>query len=79
MNILYHEECLLPGYKNPNLTSQETYYISATEPSRLMVYKKWGLPSSGMLRFVALVRTDVSKEHRYSIIRVTRIGELEKH
>jgi hypothetical protein len=34
------------------------------------------MPSSGMLRRVALVRTDVSEELRFSIIRVTRIGEL---
>jgi hypothetical protein len=34
--------------------------------------------SSGMLRRVALVRTDVSKELSTSIIRVTRIGELGK-
>jgi hypothetical protein len=33
--------------------------------------------SSGMLRRVALVRTDVSEELSASIIRVTRIGELE--
>jgi hypothetical protein len=32
--------------------------------------------SSGMLRRVALVRTDVSKELSASFIRVTRIGEL---
>jgi hypothetical protein len=32
--------------------------------------------SSGMLRRVALVRTDVTEEHSASIIRVTRIGEL---
>jgi demethoxyubiquinone hydroxylase (CLK1/Coq7/Cat5 family) len=32
--------------------------------------------SSGMLRRVALVRTDVSEERVASIIRVTRIGEL---
>jgi hypothetical protein len=32
--------------------------------------------SSGMLRLVALVRTDVSEEPRASFIRVTRIGEL---
>jgi hypothetical protein len=32
--------------------------------------------SSGMLRRVALVRTDVSEEPSASIIRVTRIGEL---
>jgi hypothetical protein len=32
--------------------------------------------SSGMLRRVALVRTDVSEEISASFIRVTRIGEL---
>jgi hypothetical protein len=32
--------------------------------------------SSGMLRRVALVRTDVSDELSASFIRVTRIGEL---
>jgi hypothetical protein len=32
--------------------------------------------SSGMLRRVALVRTDVSEEPSSSFIRVTRIGEL---
>jgi hypothetical protein len=31
---------------------------------------------SGMLRHVALRRTDVSVEHSASIVRVTRIGEL---
>jgi hypothetical protein len=34
------------------------------------------MPSSGMLRRVALVRTDVSEELSASIISVTRIGEL---
>jgi hypothetical protein len=34
------------------------------------------MASSEMLGCVALVRTDVSKEHSASIIRVTRIGEL---
>jgi hypothetical protein len=32
--------------------------------------------SSGMLRRVALVRTDLSEELSTSILRVTRIGEL---
>jgi hypothetical protein len=32
--------------------------------------------SSGMLRHVALVRTDVSEELSATFIRVTRIGEL---
>jgi hypothetical protein len=34
------------------------------------------MASSGILRRVALVRTDVSEELSASIIRVTRIGEL---
>jgi hypothetical protein len=36
----------------------------------------WRMASSGMLRRVALVRTDVSEELSASFIRVTRIGEL---
>jgi hypothetical protein len=34
------------------------------------------MPSSGMLRRVVFVRTDVTEERVASIIRVTRIGEL---
>jgi hypothetical protein len=34
-----YEECRLLGYKNPVRTSQETHYVSATEPSRLMLCK----------------------------------------
>jgi hypothetical protein len=34
------------------------------------------MASSGMLRRVALVRTDVSRELSASFIRVTRLGEL---
>jgi hypothetical protein len=34
------------------------------------------MSSSGILRIVALVRTDVSEDLSTSIIRVTRIGEL---
>jgi hypothetical protein len=33
-----YEECRLLGYKNPVRTSQETHYVSATEPSRLMLF-----------------------------------------
>jgi hypothetical protein len=35
------------------------------------------MASSGMLRLVALVRTDVSEERRASFMKLTRIGELE--
>jgi hypothetical protein len=35
------------------------------------------MPSSGMLRRVTLVRTDVSEEVNASLIRVTRIDEPE--
>jgi hypothetical protein len=35
------------------------------------------MASSGMLRHVALVRTDILEELSASFIRVTRIGELE--
>jgi hypothetical protein len=34
------------------------------------------MASSGMLRLVAVVRTDVSEELSASIIRMTKIGEL---
>jgi hypothetical protein len=34
------------------------------------------MPSSGMLRHVALVRTNISEERSTSIIKVIRIGEL---
>jgi hypothetical protein len=34
------------------------------------------MASSGMLRRVAVVRTDISEERSASIITVTRIGEL---
>jgi hypothetical protein len=38
----------------------------------------WRMVSSGMLRLVVHVRTDVSEELSTSFIRVTRIGELGK-
>jgi hypothetical protein len=34
-----YEECRPLGYKIPVRTSQETHYVSATEPSRLMLCK----------------------------------------
>jgi hypothetical protein len=40
------------------------------------VTKRKGMPSAGILRRVALVRTDVSEEFSASIIKVTKNGEL---
>jgi hypothetical protein len=36
-----YDECVL-GYKNPVRTSKQTHYVSATDPSQLMVRKIWG-------------------------------------
>jgi hypothetical protein len=44
--------------------------------ARLIWEYKWRIVSSGMLRRVALVRTDVPEECSASIVNVTRIGEL---
>jgi hypothetical protein len=45
--------------------------------ARVNILKKLRrMASSGMLRRVALVRTNVSEELSASVIRVTRIGEL---
>jgi hypothetical protein len=41
-----------------------------------ILVSQWRMASSGMLRRVALVRTDVSEELSASFIRATRIGEL---
>jgi hypothetical protein len=78
------EEWRLLRYKNPVCTSQETHYVSVTESRQLMLCKFWDFhggdyedcPSSGMLRRVALVRTEDSEEISASITRVTIIGEL---
>jgi hypothetical protein len=40
-----YEECRILIHKNPVCTSQEIHYISATEPSRLMLCKIWGFHS----------------------------------
>jgi hypothetical protein len=69
--------------KNPVRTSQGAHYVSATQPSQLMLRKIWGFHGGdyeecSILGYdrVVLVKTDVSQERITSIIRVTRIGEL---
>jgi hypothetical protein len=79
-----YEECRLLRYKNPVRTTQEAHYVSATEPSRLMLRNIWGFRGSdyeesrllGNLRRVTLARTDLSEKRFVSNIRVTIIGEL---
>jgi hypothetical protein len=40
-----YEERRLLWYKNPLCTSQETHYVSTTEPGQLMLCKIWGIHS----------------------------------
>jgi hypothetical protein len=47
-----------------------------TELANAVLAWLWRIPSSEMLRRVALVRTDVSEELIASTMRVTRIGEV---
>jgi hypothetical protein len=77
-----YEECRLLGYKIPVRTWQETHYVSGTEPNQLNTKDLslswrwlWWIPSFGMLRCVAFVRSDLSEECFASIIRVERISE----
>jgi hypothetical protein len=63
----------LPGPTEPNLLSAYFQGHCCDFCDSLLFRRK---SFSGMLRRVALVRTDVSEELSTSIIRVTRIGEL---
>jgi hypothetical protein len=77
-----YEECRLVGYETLLRTSQETHYVSATEPNRLMLCKIWGFQDGDyeecrLLRYGAVwfIRTNVSKERVPSIFWVDRISE----
>jgi hypothetical protein len=61
-NVLWYNDWTL------NFLSVWWLFVSCVLISRIV--------SSGMLRRVALVRTDISEERSASFIRVTRIGEL---
>jgi hypothetical protein len=50
-----------------------TYKLMKTKSNLLILLR---IVSSGLLRRLALVRTDVSEEPGTSFIRVTKIGEL---
>jgi alpha-N-acetylglucosamine transferase len=80
-----YEKFHLLGYKNPVRTSQETYYISTTQPSQLMlckiscfhggVYEECCLLGSDA---VALLGTNFSEAYGDPMIGVTTVSELEK-
>jgi hypothetical protein len=72
-----YEESRFPGYKNPVRTSQETHYVSATEPGRLRPCKIWGFHGGDydechLLRYNNPVHT--SQETHY--ISATELNQL---
>jgi hypothetical protein len=76
-NFALAEEWRLLGYKNPVRTSQETYYVSATEFSQLMLCKISGLHGGdyeewSLLGYKNPVRT--SKETYY--VSATEFSQL---
>jgi hypothetical protein len=57
-----------------HLSNERNKLSANSEAETVLVTRR--MSSSGMLRRVALVRTDLSEEPSAYIIRVTRIGEL---
>jgi hypothetical protein len=70
------KENLLPVHY-PLLSTSKRFSYEAMHLLRQWYHCR--MLSSGMLRRVALVRTDVSEELSASFIRVTRIGDYEQH
>jgi hypothetical protein len=78
----------VPALSFPHYVSSGSNSPTSSTPSSSCAFKVsivqevyrhvsvWRMPSSGMLRRVALVRTDVSEQRISSAKRVTRIGEL---
>jgi hypothetical protein len=55
-------------------TTEFRHFVYRRNSKYYKTHQEWRL--LGMLRRVALLRSDVSEERSVSIIRVTRIGEL---
>jgi hypothetical protein len=58
---------------------QEPHGVTSQKPSFYILDMINRMVSSGMLRRVALVRSDVSEELSASFIRVTEIDDWEQH
>jgi hypothetical protein len=58
------------------MTNHNNNFYSYCFPKICSKHRMYTMASSGMLRRVSLVRTDVSEEPNAFFIRVTRIGEL---
>jgi hypothetical protein len=68
------------SYRRIHYSSLPTQWEAKIPLSKICVqqFLVLRMPSSWMLRRVALVRTDVSEEHSASFIRATRIGEIRR-
>jgi hypothetical protein len=59
-----------------NIPKDDILYSHRRENLKSYIANTWRMACSLTLRYLAVVRTDVSEERRVSIIRVTRIGEI---
>jgi hypothetical protein len=59
-----------------NIKLKQAYSNSIHSQPSIILKRVWRMPCAGMLRRVALLRTDVSEERVSFNVRVTRIGEL---
>jgi hypothetical protein len=76
--FMFHNIQLLKYFRKLKIILSEISKLTNIILVRLRFSRRWlwRMVSSGMLRRVALVKTDVSEEPGASFIRVTRIGEL---
>jgi hypothetical protein len=72
-----HQTCMLQSDSGEPFLFSVSLHDFSTYSALWKESFPWRIPSSEMLHSVALLRTDVSEEPSHSIIRVSRICELE--